>query len=500
MLGMFPRGVALWVGLSLAGLAAQVTALEYHVDSSRGDDGRTPLEAQNAQTPWASLQRAAEAVKAGDTVWVHEGTYPKGVVVSADGSAEKPILFSALGKVIVRNSRELPKELQQVEDIAGVWAVSDPGPVSAVFENPDTCPVLIEVYRPVKGLDELSKKHGSPKFFYDAKAKKLYLKPFTAPLDPAEKRLIVSRLGTALHATGSYVTFEGFRVEFGQAAVYLAGHHNTARRIQAYHCAAAVNLAGRNETLEYSVILACGGGITAGPDGTIRNNTIYGTRSAGLGINESTSGKIVNNIFWAGGVSGPNLWVGGVPQAGLMMDHNVWLKYSNPRGRMNIRWGPDKTFGRLVELRAAGYGQHSLQLEPLFVSTERGKEDLHLRTRAQGFAVDSPCINAGTPPGTDIGAFPAPTPVPQRLKAEKTANGVHLHWQLPYLSDTIIDGFYVYRRAGTARPFERLATLADPGAREYVDTDGKAGHEYEITTYRPGGTVESAPSGVVTAR
>jgi len=267
-----------------------------------------------------------------------------------------------------------------------------------------------------------------------------------------------------------------------------------------YHCGGAFQLTGRGSTLEYSVVQACASGFGAGQDCTIRNNTVYGTRAAGLGLSQHSTGTVVNNVFWTGGVSGGNLHAGTVPGKGLVMDHNVWLKYQHARGRVLMYWGKGKQIRSLRGLQETGFGQHSLNIEPLFISTDAAKPDLHLQTRAAGYAVDSPCINAGTPPGTDIGALPVPTPTPEGLKVTRTGKGVRLAWRLPWLADTIVDGFHVYRRTGAAGEFGKVASVADPQARAFVDPTGQAGHAYRLTSYRPGGTVESKSSATVTAR
>ena len=494
------RCVLCCIGLILVGLYMPMEAAEFHVDASRGDDARPPDQAQNAQTPWATIARAAEAVHPGDTVLVNAGVYAAGATVAAKGTAEKPVLFKTVGRVVIRNTRELPKEFEPVDGMPGVWSIADPGPVVAIFENPGTCRIMIEMYRAKRSLAELGKKQGSPVFFHDRRAKRLYIRPLEQPVDPAKKRLVVSRLVTALCATGSHITFEEFRVELALQAVNLAGPNNTARRVWTYQCGGSFLLAGPNATLEYSVIHACGSGFGVGMNTTIRNNTIYGTRASGLGLNEKSTGTVVNNIFWAGGVSGGNIYASTVPGKGLTMDHNVWLKYQNARGRMSVRWGKGKGIKSLKGLRQAGYGHHSLNVEPLFVSLDPDKLDLNLQTRAAGYAVDSPCINAGTPPGTDIGALPVPTPVPERLRAKRTDKGVRLDWHLPWRADTIIDGFYVYRRAGSSGAFTRIATVRDPGARSFTDPGGPTGSTYQATSYRPGGSVESKPSAMVTVQ
>ena len=150
-----------------------------------------------------------------------------------------------------------------------------------------------------------------------------------------------------------------------------------------------------------------------------------------------------------------------------------------------------------MQLLELGFGRNSLQSPPSFVQPGGPEADFALQTRAGGYAADSACINAGTPPGTDIGAVPAHTPVPEGLAAEKTDEGVRVHWNLPYLADTIIAGFYVYRREASEEAFNEVVRIADPGAREFLDPAGRSGLEYCVSSYRPGGAVQGEPSAAV---
>ena len=76
---------------------AQVSDKTYYVDAAAGDDARTPAEAANPATPWATVRRAAEAAIAGDTVRVVAGVYPDRVAVTNMGAASAPLRFEADG-------------------------------------------------------------------------------------------------------------------------------------------------------------------------------------------------------------------------------------------------------------------------------------------------------------------------------------------------------------------------------------------------------------------
>ena len=79
-----------------AGLARAAT---YHV-ASTGSDSNSGSQA----SPWRTLQKAANTVRAGDIVMVANGTYA-GFQVTADGTAASRIVFRAAGTSVVINSR-----------------------------------------------------------------------------------------------------------------------------------------------------------------------------------------------------------------------------------------------------------------------------------------------------------------------------------------------------------------------------------------------------------
>jgi len=500
------RGPLRWccVGLALLAWAVPVRAAEYYVSSQRGDDSRGVAVARQPKTPWATLARAAEAVEAGDTVFVQAGHYTAGAVVKAKGTAQKPILFKAIGDVVIRHTRELPMPIPATKGMKGVYGLPDPGPVACVFQHSAGPRVLVELFGSARKRKELLEAKNWSRLFHDAKAKMLYLKPRQMPMVKGDQKLLASRIQTALQADGEFITFEGFRVAFAVQAVSLNGKHNTARGIRAYQCGGGGTVAGLSNTMEFCVVEICQSGISAtGSDCTVRNNTVYGTRAFGLGTSPHTTGTIINNIFWAGGVSGGCCFLGMSSDADVTMDHNVWLKYTNRRGRLSIYKSADKSYiTSLIEFRKLGFGQHSLQIEPGLVSVQWGELDLRLRTRAAGYVFDSPCINAGTPAGTDIGALQVPTPVPQQVTARKASEGVTLRWSLPWRADTMIDGFRVQRRRykgvrGELGPFGTIATLRDPGVREFIDKAGSDAYQYRVISFRPGKRIESKPSATV---
>ena len=96
--------------------SAAAAAAETYVVSPTGDDGA----AGTAKAPWATLQRAARSVKAGDRVVVMPGRY-QGFDLRASGKPGAPIVFSAKpGAVIDRDSPKTRRDGINIENAAHV--------------------------------------------------------------------------------------------------------------------------------------------------------------------------------------------------------------------------------------------------------------------------------------------------------------------------------------------------------------------------------------------
>ncbi|WP_395746442.1 hypothetical protein [Prosthecobacter sp.] len=75
----------------------------FHV-ATNGDDQRDGLSVQNA---WRTLVHAADAVRAGDTVLIHAGTYEETVTIRSSGQEGAPITFRAApGEVVWMDGSE----------------------------------------------------------------------------------------------------------------------------------------------------------------------------------------------------------------------------------------------------------------------------------------------------------------------------------------------------------------------------------------------------------
>jgi hypothetical protein len=94
----------------VSGVAAADT---FHVAPTGADTA-----AGTRAAPWRTIQRAADAVAAGDTVVIHAGTYA-GFQVGARGTASAPITFVGDGEVRIIGSATADRDVVHVE--GGAW-------------------------------------------------------------------------------------------------------------------------------------------------------------------------------------------------------------------------------------------------------------------------------------------------------------------------------------------------------------------------------------------
>jgi hypothetical protein len=73
----------------------------YYFSSSKGDDSRTGIQAQNPATPWRSIDKlnsSFESILPGDSILFKRGdTFYGSIIVSKSGSKDKPIIISSYG-------------------------------------------------------------------------------------------------------------------------------------------------------------------------------------------------------------------------------------------------------------------------------------------------------------------------------------------------------------------------------------------------------------------
>lgn len=106
--------------------------------SQSAEAGRTRVVAQRhpkasddgpgtAEQPFKTISRAAKDAQAGDSVRVEEGEYREAIEVTADGTAEQPILFAAApGARVIVTGADVLTDWKREEGSASVWSTPWP--------------------------------------------------------------------------------------------------------------------------------------------------------------------------------------------------------------------------------------------------------------------------------------------------------------------------------------------------------------------------------------
>src|SRR5665647_2294490 len=68
-------------------------ATTYYV-ATTGNNNYTAAQAQNVATPWKTIQKAANTLVAGDTVYIRVGTYKEQITPKNSGNASKYIVYT----------------------------------------------------------------------------------------------------------------------------------------------------------------------------------------------------------------------------------------------------------------------------------------------------------------------------------------------------------------------------------------------------------------------
>jgi len=162
-------------------LAGAKTYVVHRRHPAARDDG-----AGTAAEPFATIGRAAAAVKAGDTVVIRGGVYREAVTVEAGGNAEAPITFRAApGETVIVSAADLVTKWRKVEADGNVFRTDWPHRFitwNKTYAHPDDdyhlligrCEqVFVQGYplRQVLRRDKLSR--GT--FYVDLAAKQLYV-------------------------------------------------------------------------------------------------------------------------------------------------------------------------------------------------------------------------------------------------------------------------------------------------------------------------------------
>lgn len=247
--------------LALMGMLAATPSSwsrDLHVDAAHGNDDYDGLTVAQA---WRSLQRAADEVRPGDTVWVRPGVYRGAVRLFAKGTAGAPVVFRATkkarGAVIVTNAHEeirAGERKWRLEDAdLGLYSVPFDWdmPARVLYDGIDLFPFasVARLKSFTTPSDAPGPRHG---YALNAESHRLFLRLHGSgrygSSDPSQHVIAVApptglqREGTLVGAPHHYcigvlergdahVVIDGFTFETpGVAGVYTESDHVTVRR------------------------------------------------------------------------------------------------------------------------------------------------------------------------------------------------------------------------------------------------------------------------------
>ena len=146
------------VGFIITLIVAVCSAKTYHV-AVKGKDSNSG----SLQAPFRSIQKAADVMSAGDTCFIHAGTYYESVKPANSGSQGSPLVFSAFlndqvvihGGKIVKGWTKFHKNIFKTPIADTVKEVFVNGQLMLLARHPNM------PYDPIKGFDMLRPKMGT---------------------------------------------------------------------------------------------------------------------------------------------------------------------------------------------------------------------------------------------------------------------------------------------------------------------------------------------------
>lgn len=400
---------------------------DLRVVSPAGHDGLAGTEA----APWRTIQKAASIARPGDRVVVLKGTYEERVQFNVSGKEGIPIVFEALGEVVVKG----PAALKHWEAVLEVRKKSHL--VLKGFKVQDSNWFGIGIH----GGDHVAVIGCSTA---NTQASGIYVRDSTNIVvennDVTMACLYEGDRGGSQECI-SLASVKGFRVsnnrvhdtkgkkhggegidakESAQEGVIEGNHVWNLERLGIY--VDSWNGLARKIVVRRNVVHDCSSGIAVSSEdgGTvedlrIENNLVY--RNRGMGIVLSSWEKngpkrnieIVNNTVVGNrnpqGTWGVGIGIEKTDAAGVVIRNNICALNASAQIQDASGRNPLVEYNLLYSGRKSGTGlkgQPFLEADPLFLDPDR--EDFHLRP-------DSPAINAGSPtgaPSEDLEGFPRP--------------------------------------------------------------------------------------------
>ena len=140
-------GVSCFLLVSVLSFEDPAASASYYVSATTGDDARTALQAKNNDTPWKTINRASQALQAGDTCIISGGIYREVAVVANSGTLSEPINFrtrvDSNGDPEVVTICGVDRVAGWVQESPNVWYVpwiNSLGDGNQVFQNGEMMP------------------------------------------------------------------------------------------------------------------------------------------------------------------------------------------------------------------------------------------------------------------------------------------------------------------------------------------------------------------------
>ena len=375
----------------------------YYVSPTGNDanNGLTP------ETPFRTIQKAANAAVASQVIEVQAGTYNESVLITTSGTQDNLIIFRANGEVIIdgENSRAYCIKLDGADYIRiDGFACRNSTATGILLDNTANYNIIT--------------------------SNASYNHPETGIKLKQTSRYNTISYNKLYNNTGGSNAW-GYRV----CGIYVFGysHYNTITNNEVYDNSTGIWLEGNSSNCTIINNKSCsnvyGGFIMAG--GTNNNiisyNLSYNNSAFGLELCYSMQNNLVNNnIIYNNGTNGIQL---NNTATNNIIKNNIIVgngSSSSSRYGVFIESGSDATlsFNNIYNNSSSGIqsyggvterGVGDISLDPQFKSTDPENPDfLKLKSLANGDSIESPCVDGGDPadtPGTqsgrriDIGAF-----------------------------------------------------------------------------------------------
>ena len=307
-----------------------------------GDDARAGL---SPAKPLATLGRAAQLAKPGDTVIVAGGVYPESVILKTPGTVAQPIVFrAAAGETPVVTAGARPGNWRSAPGSRWTFVARWPRRPRYLWENR-----TVTRYMEAPDIPTVDQYPGA--FHYDESSKTLYAHPLSG-MSPREADIVaVAKLAPVSrnwfshdrHANNKgfllrapYTRIEGFTFCYQYAGVFIWAPHCEVRGNTAYGCQAGIvihadnarvvrNTCFRNDThgiIQYGV-----------KNAVVRGNFCYDNGPAGpLRLPYSPYGNAMNLAVY-GRLPRDSRYVGNTV---VSSDPNAVFRFKTLHGKVTV--------------------------------------------------------------------------------------------------------------------------------------------------------------------